>query len=116
MFNAGWSLGRPIVTLVSPLLRVLSAMRPAPGTLIASFAKHVVQEAMGGNRVAKEIISSEAKELAELLLAAGKLLGEEGLPLCVVGGFYEGAKALLKPATLKELSRRVRNPRNSGKR
>ncbi len=82
----------------------------APKTLIAGFAKHVVQEAMNGDRVAKEIIEKEAKELTELLLAAGKLLGEEGLPLCVVGGFYEGAKALLKPVMLKELSRRIRNP------
>jgi len=81
----------------------------APKTLIAGFAKHVVQEAMNGDEVAKEIIAGEARELTELLIAAGKLLGDEELPFCVVGGFYEGAKALLKPAMLNELNRKVRN-------
>ena len=76
----------------------------APKTLIAGFAKYVVEEAVKGDVVAVNIIEEEAREIVELLLAARKMLSDNELPLCVVGGFYEGARELLQPCLLKELS------------
>ena len=78
----------------------------APKTLIAGFAKHVVEEAIKGDDVAVNIIEEEAREIVELLLAARKMLNDNEVPLCVVGGFYEGARELLQPRLLKELSNR----------
>ncbi len=75
----------------------------SPKALIAGFAKYVVREARRGDRVAKEILEEVGREVARALYAAYSLINTSPR-FCIVGGFYEGCKDLIKGTIEKELS------------
>ncbi len=79
-----------------------------PKALIAGFAKYVVREAREGDEVAMEILRTVSKEAAKALHAAYELINTPP-KFCIVGGFYEGCKDLIKGMIEEELKYLIGN-------
>ncbi|MBO8173821.1 MAG: hypothetical protein H0Z18_01030 [Thermococcus sp.] len=76
-----------------------------PKTLVGGFAPYVVKAAKEGDSTAYSILRNASKEIAIAYRAAAKRLGLEDVrdKLAITGGFYFGAKELLKPLIENEL-------------
>lgn len=67
---------------------------------IAGFAKEVVETALGGDKIAREIIADAGRELGTAAVAVIKKLGlqqKQKVPIGCVGGVFKAAKLLTKP-------------------
>jgi N-acetylglucosamine kinase-like BadF-type ATPase len=73
---------------------------------IAGFSRHVVEEARGGDRVARQIVSSAGRELGQMVSALVKRLQmqREKFSLATVGGIFEAGQIVLTPLK-KEVER-----------
>ncbi|MFA4669243.1 BadF/BadG/BcrA/BcrD ATPase family protein [Pyrococcus kukulkanii] len=76
-------------------------------TLIAGFAPYVVKAAREGDQVARLILERAAEEIVSSYLAAVQRLKFESIQgkLGIAGGFYFGARDILKPILLWKLGR-----------
>ncbi|ASJ16504.1 hypothetical protein A3L04_05160 [Thermococcus chitonophagus] len=74
-------------------------------TLIAGFAPYVVKAAREGDHVAKLILEKASEEIVSSYLAAIRRLKFESVQckLGITGGFYFGARDILRPILLRKL-------------